>query len=87
MGGTGLSKSEFNDKFTLSFSSSMSKKNEKFSSKSTESRKTTSWLQSMFRFWFPGTLANNFGETHLEAGGAGGSVMLLSVFAGWAQAL
>lgn len=41
----------------------------------------------MFRFWSPGTLANNFGETHLEAGGAGGSVMLLSVFVGWAQDL
>lgn len=61
----GLRKLEFHDKITLSFSSSMNKKNEKFSSKSTESRKTMSWLHSKFRVWFPETLWLTNLESHI----------------------
>ena len=80
-----MGKSEFNDKITLHFSSSVNKQNEKSSSKSTEIR-TLSWLQSKFRFWFPETLWIANLETHLEAGGAGGCILLLGGFVSQAQA-
>lgn len=60
-----MRKLEFHDKITLSFSSSMNKKNEKFSSKSTESWKTMSWLHSKFRVWFPETLWLTNLESHI----------------------
>lgn len=44
----------------------MNKKNKKSSSKSTERRTTTSWLQFKFRFCFPETLWLTSIERHAE---------------------